>query len=104
MNVSSYSIDVYSVGYGPVISTRICYSSTGDSLTDVHVCVAPHVVLQCRALKRQYINHDMIEMMEPSIMFAIPRLAIVWYVRHTYTLCLSMHLSSLAELPWWLSA
>lgn len=36
-----------------------------------------------RALKRDYFTHDMIEMMDPSIMFAIPRLAIVWYVLYT---------------------
>ncbi|CAI8050700.1 Lateral signaling target protein 2 homolog [Geodia barretti] len=39
------------------------------------------IVLFCestlRALKNEYIDSDMIEMMDPSIMFAIPRLAIV---------------------------
>ena len=31
-----------------------------------------------RALRKNYISSDMMEMMDPSVMFAIPRLAIVW--------------------------
>lgn len=32
----------------------------------------------CRAIKKKYLSYDMIEMMDPSVMFAIPRLAILW--------------------------
>jgi len=31
-----------------------------------------------RALRKDYLTHDMIEMMDPIAMFAIPRLAIIW--------------------------
>ena len=31
-----------------------------------------------RALRKDYLKHDMIEMMDPIAMFAIPRLAIIW--------------------------
>lgn len=34
----------------------------------------------CRAIKSDYVTEDMMDMMDPSLMFAIPRLAIVWYV------------------------
>ena len=37
-------------------------------------------LLCCRGLQKKYITTDMVEMMDPVIMFAIPRLAIVWLV------------------------
>lgn len=33
-----------------------------------------------RAIKKKYLTYEMIEMMDPSAMFAIPRLAILWWV------------------------
>ena len=48
----------------------------------VCVCVRAVIVSPCmyvcRAIKRNYITEDMMDMMDPSLMFAIPRLAIVW--------------------------
>ena len=40
---------------------------------DLVVCVCV-----CRAMKNEYITEDMMDMIDPSLMFAIPRLAIVW--------------------------
>jgi hypothetical protein len=48
-----------------------------DQLQDVTV---QFIEATKRAIKKNYITEDMMEMMDPSLMFAIPRLAIVWYV------------------------
>ncbi len=36
------------------------------------------IIILSRAIKNKNLSHDMIEMMDPSVMFAIPRLAILW--------------------------
>jgi hypothetical protein len=46
-----------------------------DQLQDVTV---QFIEATKRAIKKNYITEDMMEMMDPSLMFAIPRLAIVW--------------------------
>ena len=35
-------------------------------------------ILDFRAIKKKYLSYDVIEMMDPCAMFAIPRLAILW--------------------------
>lgn len=36
------------------------------------------ILFSFRAIKNKNLSYDMIEMMDPSVMFAIPRLAILW--------------------------
>ena len=38
----------------------------------------PHSWSVHRALQKKYFTYDMVEMMDPIVMFAIPRLAIIW--------------------------
>ena len=37
-----------------------------------------------RGLHKEYITQDMMEMMDPSVMFAVPRLAIIRYILYMY--------------------
>ena len=41
-----------------------------------------------RGLRKEYITQDMMEMMDPSVMFAVPRLAIIRYIHVLYTYCI----------------
>lgn len=38
-----------------------------------------------RALESKYFTYDQMELMDPAVMFAIPRLAIIRYIHDMYT-------------------
>ena len=51
-------------------------AGNGISWTMSHVPLTVYVIF--RAIKLGYLNQDMIDYYDPMLMFAIPRLAVVW--------------------------
>jgi hypothetical protein len=58
--------------------SNMCPIFTADQFERVEECVVMFSEATQRAIRLDYLSQEMLEMYDPSLMFSIPRLAIVW--------------------------